>query len=44
MAEYSSEFDAVDDDFEYDERPYRFEPEYTDEELLERRMQKQREE
>ena len=31
-------------DFEYDGRLYRFEPEYTDEELLERRMQKQREE
>ena len=34
----------VDDGFEYDGRPYCFEPEYTDEELLERRMQKQREE
>jgi len=40
---YLSDFD---DDFEYDGRPYRFEPGYTvtDEELLERRMQKQREE
>ena len=41
MAEYLSDFD---DDFEYNGRPYRFEPEYTDEELLERRIQKQREE
>ena len=32
-----------DDDFEYNGHPYRFEPEYTDEELLEKRMQKQRE-
>ena len=40
MLEYLSDFDDVDDDFEYDGRPYRFEPEYTDEELLERRMQK----
>jgi len=39
MAEYLSDFD---DDFKYDGRPYRFEPENTDEELLERRMQKQR--
>jgi len=44
MAGYLSDFDDVDDDFEYDGRPYRFEPEYTDAELLERRMQKQREE
>ena len=42
MAEYLSDFDDVDYDFEYDGRPYRFEPEYTAEELLERRMQKQR--
>jgi len=42
MAGYLSDFDDVDDDFEYDGCPYCFEPEYT--ELLERRMQKQREE
>ena len=41
MAEYLSNFD---DDFEYEGRPYRVEPEDTEEELLERRMQKQREE
>ena len=44
MLEYLSDFDDVDVDFEYDGRSYRFEPEYTDEELLERRLQKQREE
>ena len=44
MLEFLSDFDDVDDDFEYDGRPYRFEPEYTDEDLLERKMQKQREE
>ena len=44
MAGYLSDFDVVDDDFEYNGRPYRFEPNYTDEEFLERRMQKQREE
>ena len=44
MAEYLTDFDDVEDDFEYDGRFYCFEPEYTDEELLERRMQKQREE
>ena len=44
MAEYLSDFDDVDDDFEYDGCPYCFKTEYTDEELLERRMQKQREE
>ena len=42
MVGYLSDFDEVDDDFEYNGHPYRFE--YTDEELLERRMQKQREE
>jgi len=36
VAEYFSDFDDTDDNFEYDGR--------TDEELLERRMQKQREE
>uniref|UniRef100_A0A672HK02 Uncharacterized protein n=1 Tax=Salarias fasciatus TaxID=181472 RepID=A0A672HK02_SALFA len=30
--------------FEYDGRPYRFEPEYTEEEILERRLQRQAEE
>ena len=44
MAEYLSDFEVVDDDFEYDGRPYRFEPEYTDEERFERRTQRQREE
>ena len=44
MADYLSDFDDVDDHFGHDGRPYCFEPEYTDEELLERRMQKQREE
>jgi len=44
LAEYLSDFDNVDNDFEYNGRPYCFEPEYMDEELLERRMQKQREE
>ena len=44
MADYSSDFEDLDDDFEYDGRPYRFEPEYTDEELLERRLRRQREE
>jgi len=44
MAEYLSDFDDVDNNFEYDGRPYHFDPEYKDEELLERRMQKQREE
>lgn len=44
MAEYLSDFEVVDNDFEYDGRPYRFEPEYTDEELFERRMRRQREE
>ena len=33
MADYSSDFEDLDNDFEYDGRPYRFEPEYTDEEL-----------
>ncbi|XP_061596553.1 E3 ubiquitin-protein ligase TTC3 isoform X2 [Cololabis saira] len=33
-----------DDDFQYDGRPYRFEPEYTAEELTERRMRRQRKE
>lgn len=32
------------DDFEYDGRPYRFEPEYTDEEIMERRKQREAEE
>ena len=44
MAEYLSDFDDMDDDFEYDGRLYRFEPEYTDEELMVRRIQKQRDE
>ena len=41
MAGYLSDFDDVDDDFEYDGRPYRFEPDYTKELLC--IMQKQRE-
>lgn len=42
MAEYLSDVEVSDDDFEYDGCPYRFEPEYTDEELFERRMQRER--
>ena len=38
MAEYFCDSEVVDDDFVYDGRPHRFEPEYTDEELVERRM------
>ena len=41
---YLSDFDDVDDDFEYDGHSYSFKREYTDEELLERRLQEQREE
>ena len=43
MAEESgSESDfELEDDFEYDGRPYRFEPEYTEEEILERRRQRE---
>ena len=33
MAEYSSDSEFLEEDFEYDGRPCRFEPEYTDEEL-----------
>ncbi len=35
MAEYLSDVEVSDDDFEYDGCPYHFEPEYTYEELLE---------
>ncbi len=35
MAEYLSDVEVLDDDADYDGCPYRFEPEYTDEELLE---------
>lgn len=34
----------IEDNFEYDGRPYRFEPEYTDEEILERRLRREAEE
>lgn len=43
MVEYLSDFEVVGDDSEYDGCPYHFEPEYTDEELFEGRMQRQRE-
>ena len=39
MAGYLANDMDMDNDFEYDGRPYRFEPEYTDEDLEERRMQ-----
>ena len=43
MLEYLSDVEESDDDFEYDGRPYRFEPEYkNDEERFERRMQRER--
>ena len=42
MAEYFP-FQDSDDDFEYDGRPYLFEPEYTDEELREMEEQTRRE-
>ena len=41
MAGYLSDFDDVDDDFEYDGRPYRFEPEYTDEQREEQLAREQ---
>lgn len=44
METYFSDSEVGDDDFDYDGRPYRFEPEYTDEELAERRLRRQREE
>ena len=45
MAEYLSDVEESDyEDFEYDGTTYRFEPEYTDEELHERRMRRQRDE
>ena len=43
MAEYLSDVEESDyEDFEYDGTTYRLEPEYTDEELHERRMRRQR--
>ena len=44
MDEYLSDEDVVDENFEYDGCPYSFEPEFTDEELIERRTRRQREE
>ena len=44
MAEYLSDAEESDYDFEFDGCPYRFEPEYTDEELHERRMRRERDE
>ena len=45
MAEYLSDVEESDyEDFEYDGTTYRLEPEYTDEELHERRMRRQRDE
>ena len=41
--EYFSDVEVSEDDSEYDGCPfYRFEPENTDEELFERRMQRER--
>ena len=37
MDEYLSDEDVVEENFEYDGCPYSFEPEFTDEELIERR-------
>ena len=34
MAEYLPDFESEDEPFHYDGHPYLFEPEYTDEELL----------
>ena len=44
MAEYLSDAEESDYDFEFDGCPYRFEPEYTDEELHERSMLRERDE
>ena len=44
MDEYLSDEDVVEENFEYDGCPYSFEPEFTDEELIERRTRRQREE
>ena len=44
MAEYLSDVEESDYDFEFDGCPYRFEPEFTDEELHERRMRRERDE
>ena len=46
MADYSEEFQEIDNKlFQFDGRPYLFEPEYTDEELqeLRERAKRQRE-
>ena len=43
MDEYLSDEDVVEENFEYDGCPYSFEPEFTDEELIERRTRRQRE-
>ena len=41
MDEYLSDEDVVEENFEYDGCPYSFEPEFTDEELIERRTRSQ---
>ena len=40
MDEYLSDEDVVEENFEYDGCPYSFEPEFTDEELIERRTRR----
>ena len=42
MNGYLSDEDVVEENFEYDGCPYSFEPEFTDEELIERRTRRQR--